>query len=127
MTLHSIRLELARDHDFPDGSRAHGYQFLAPLTEDKHIDLVAWKVNRERCVVRRFWQGEPDEQGHLVHLGRGSGGDWAFHYDIVGDPNLDEPGYRFGTHAFVVGDYVSLREQDGTLRTFRITSVQAVT
>ena len=126
MTLKSIRLELARDHDFPEGSRAHGYHFVAPLRADGHIDLEAWKKVRERCVVRRFWPGAADEHGHLVHLGRGAGGEWAFHYDIVGDPNLDEPGYRFGAHAFVVGEYVSLKEQDSTLRTFRIASVQAL-
>ena len=31
MTLRKIRLELARDHDFPDGSRHHGYELVAPL------------------------------------------------------------------------------------------------
>ncbi len=51
------------------------------------------------------------------------GGQWAFHYDIAGDPDLDEPGYRFGQHLFKVGEYVSLTEQDGTLRTFRVASI----
>ena len=31
MSFNKIRLELARDHDFPDGSRERGYEFTAPL------------------------------------------------------------------------------------------------
>ena len=31
MSFNKIRLELARDHDFPDGSRERGYEFSAPL------------------------------------------------------------------------------------------------
>ena len=121
MALHRIRLELARDQDFPDGSVERGYELLAPLTEDGHIDAAAWKAERDKCKVRRFWHGEPDEEGHLVHL---PGGQWAFHYDVAGDPDLDEPGYRFGQHIFKEGEYVSLTEQDGTLRTFRVVSVR---
>ena len=41
-----------------------------------------------------------------------------------GDPDLDEPGYKFGQHLFKVGEYVSLTEQDGELRTFRVVSVR---
>jgi len=37
MNLNKIRLELARDHDFPDGSRERGYEFTAPLGEDGGI------------------------------------------------------------------------------------------
>lgn len=124
MGLSLVRLELARDADFPEGSRRHGYEFAAPLDADGHIDAVHWKSERQRCTVRRFWGDEPDEQGHLVHLGGREGGGWAFHYDIAGDPNLDEPGYRFSSHAFRPGEYVSIREQDGRLRTFRIVAVR---
>ena len=38
MSLFKIRLELARDHDFPEGSGARGYEFTAPLDRDGHID-----------------------------------------------------------------------------------------
>jgi hypothetical protein len=31
MSLKLIRLELARTPDFPEGSRRHGYEFVAPL------------------------------------------------------------------------------------------------
>jgi len=29
--LRRVRLELARDHEFPNGSRERGYDFIAPL------------------------------------------------------------------------------------------------
>lgn len=120
MALKKIRLELARDRDFPEGSNARGYEFRAPLTDDGHIDAAAWKAERDECTVYRFWAGQPDEEGHLVHL---PGGTWAFHYDLEGDPDLDEPGYKFGQHVFKPGEYVSLTEQDGEMRTFRVVSV----
>jgi hypothetical protein len=120
MTLSSIRLELARDHDFPEGSARHGYELVAPLDAEGHLD-AAWRGLRSRCRVRRFWAGADDEIGHLTHHGNG----WAFHYDIAGDPATDEPGWRLGSHVFRVGEYVSIREQDGTLRTFRVAAVRA--
>lgn len=121
MTLKTVRLELARGPDFPEGSAQHGYEFVAPLNGDGHIDAEEWRHNRARCSVRRFWNGEPDELGHLVHR---RGGTWAFHYDVEGDEDEDEPGWKFDTHAFKTGEYVSLREQDGELRTFRVVSVR---
>jgi hypothetical protein len=41
-----------------------------------------------------------------------------------GDPSHDEAGYRFASHAFLPGEYVSLEQQDDTLRTFRVVSVR---
>ena len=123
MTLNVIRLTLARDHDYPSGSDAHGYEFVAPLGEDGHIDAGLWRKHRERCRVHRFWAGEDDEHGHLLHT---RGRTWVFHYDIDGDPDDDESGYRFDSHVFKPGEYVSIKEHDGALRTFRVASVAAL-
>jgi hypothetical protein len=119
--LRRVRLELARDHDFPDGSRERGYDFIAPLDDDGHLVASAWKTLRDRCRVRRFWAEEGDEVGHLVHK---RGGAWAFHYDIHGDPDHDETGFHLDTHVFKPGEYVSVKEQDGKLRTFRVVAVR---
>lgn len=114
--LTSIRLELARTKAFPDGSSAHGYEFVAPLDNDGRLDAAAWKAVKDRCRVRRFWAGEGDELGHLVHR---PGGSWAFHYDIEGDDD-DEAGWRLNQHSFNIGDYVTIRDEDGELNTFRV-------
>jgi hypothetical protein len=121
--LRRVRLELARDHDFPNGSSERGYDFIVPLDAKGHVDLAAWKALRERCRVRRFWAHEREEVGHIVHK---RGGRWAFHYDIHGDPSQDETGFHFETHAFIPGEYVSITEQDGALRTFRVASVREI-
>lgn len=123
MTLSRIRLELARDRDFPEGSRHHGYEFVAPIDAVGHIDPVAWKENRQRCRVRHFWGSEDEEVGHVI---RKPGGAWAFHYDVLGDADDDETGYRFGDHTFRLGDYVTINEHDDTQRTFRVVAVEDI-
>jgi hypothetical protein len=121
MTLRKIRLELARDSDFPDGSRHHGYELVAPLDRDGRIDPVEWSRHRARCRVRRFWADEDDEVGHVV---RKPGGAWAFHYDIHAEEDDDETGYRLAQHKLQLGEYVSIRDHDDDrLRTFRVVSV----
>ena len=121
MTLQTIRLELARNHDYPDGSVDHGYEFMAPIDANGHIDVQTWRGDRKNCRVWRFWAGEADEFGHLIRTRKG---DWAFHYDVEGDPDDDEPGYRFDTHLFKEGEYVSITEHDGRLMTFKVVSVR---
>ncbi len=119
--LKKIRLNLARTKDFPNGSARHGYEFVAPLAADGHIDAEAWKKVRDKCRVRRFWGAEEEDVGHLVHR---PGGSWAFRYDIAGDED-DEAGYRFGAHPFAVGEYVSIKDEDGDLHTFQVATVTA--
>ncbi|MBD8892902.1 hypothetical protein [Roseibium litorale] len=120
--LKKIRLNLARTKEFPNGSAQHGYEFTAPLDDTGHIDATAWKKERDHCRVRRFWAGEEEDIGHLVHR---PGGSWAFRYDIDGDED-DEAGYRFGAHPFEPGEYVSIKDEDGEMHTFQVVTVQPV-
>ena len=118
-----IRLELARSKDFPSGSPRHGYEFVAPLDTDGHIDPKLWHTERDHCRVRRFWAGEDDKTGYLVHKPGGSEhARWVFDYDPRRADD-DEAGYRFGAHRFEPGEYVTIRDQDET-HTFRVASVQ---
>jgi hypothetical protein len=116
-------LDLARSKAHPGGSSACGYEFVAPLDRHGHIDIEAWKELRDRCGVRRFWHGEDDRIGRLSHKAGGSeGATWVFDYD---DDRVDddEAGYRFGAHAFVPGEYVTVRDQDNA-HTFRVVAVE---
>jgi hypothetical protein len=98
--LHRILLNLARSRDFPDGSSRHGYDCIAPLDPQGHIDPVLWRKYRNYCRVRRFWEGEDDEIGRLVHKpGGAEHGRWVFTYSSDDDDD-DEAGYKFGAHAF---------------------------
>jgi hypothetical protein len=122
-----IRLNLARSKEFPQGSPRHGYEFVAPLDGKSHIDAALWKQQRDHCRVRRFWEGEPDELGFLVHKPGGpEHGRWVFDYDQTAEDD-DESGYRFGTHAFRPGEYVSIRNEDGETHTFQVASVEPAT
>ncbi len=120
--MHKIRLNLARNAEFPAGSALHGYEFVAPLNEERFIDPEEWRSHREQCRVRRFWAGENDEIGHLIHR---PGGSWAFSYDINGEDDV-EAGYRFGAHAFKAGEYVSIKDEDGALYTFQVVMVEPI-
>lgn len=123
---HRIRLNMARSPGYPEGSKLHGYEFVAPLTADGFIDADAWKEHRALCKVRRFWQGEADEHGLLVHKpGGAKGATWTFDYDPNAEDD-DEAGFRFGDHPFQIGEYVSIRDEDGDLTTFVVTSTDAV-
>ncbi len=122
-----IRLNLARSKEFPTGSERHGYEFVAPLDANGHIDVVQWKRDRAHCRVRRFWAGEEDQVGMLVHRPGGpEHGRWLFDYDPAAE-NDDERGYRFGAHAFRPGEYVSISGEDGEMHTCRVVSVEAAT
>jgi hypothetical protein len=114
-----IRLELAREPGRPAGDQAHGYDFLAPLDAEGKIDPEIWKQNRAACRVRRFRPGEQDEIGTLA---RGRGGQWFFDYE-EGEED-DEAGFRFGEEHFVAGEYVSIREDDDKMHTFRVVLVE---
>jgi hypothetical protein len=124
--LHRVRLELARSHDFPDGSARHGYEITAPLDASGLLDPHEWNSKRAKCRVRRFWAGEPDRHGRLVHRAGGAGGaTWLIDYD-QDTTDDDEAGYRLGAHRFQAGEYVSIRDEDGELHTFKVAQVKAI-
>ena len=122
--LKKITLNAARSKAFPDGSIRHGYDFVAPLTADGHIDLNAWKSHRGECFAHRFWGDELRQSGLLVHRAGGHGGaTWGFELGKGAKLDEEEEGFRFGDHAFRAGEYVSIREEDGELMTFKVVSV----
>ena len=126
-TFKRIRLNLARSKEFPQGSERHGYEFVAPLDDKGHIDVALWRKDREHCRVRRFWAGEADETGFVVHKPGGSEhARWVFDYDQTAEDD-DESGYRFGAHVFRPGEYVSIRDESGEMHTYLVVSVEPAT
>jgi hypothetical protein len=122
--LRKVRLELARSKGHAEGSSIDGYEFVAPLDATHHIDVEAWKRQRALCFVHRFENGITIERGLLVHRAGGAGGGtWAFEYD-PGGAAAEDSGHRFAAHAFAPGEYVSVRNEDGELNTYRVASVR---
>ena len=71
VALRKVVLNAARSKEFPEGSIRHGYDFVAPLTDDGHIDLEAWRSHRGECFAHRFWGDEPSMRGlHRPSRGR---------------------------------------------------------
>lgn len=124
--MHKIRLEQALAKGEPPPVAGEGYEFYAPLDGDNHIDAEAWKEHRSECFVHRLENGVTVERGLLVHAPGGAGGaTWIFDYDYEKEGD-EEAGFKFGSHAFAPGEYVSIRDPDGDLRTYRITAVSKV-
>lgn len=117
--LKRIRLELARTKQFPNGSHAHGYEFVAPLNAEGRLDVDAWRKNPLVCTVHRFWAGEGDQTGQLI---RTRGGRWAFSYE-EGDAD-NEPIHRLEEEAFKEGEYISIREANGDFHPFVVAQVR---
>jgi len=112
-----VRLELARGPGFPEGSTRRGYEFVLPLLPDGRLDRHAFGEAPELCTVHRFWEGQGDFVGELVHLD----GNWAFSY-APGKAD-DEPIVHFAHHVYRSGEYLTIREPNGDEHTFRIVQV----
>jgi hypothetical protein len=89
-----------------------------PLDSAGQVDVDAWRADKKRCTVQRFWGEEEPENGFLVHTRHRT---WAFSY-APGEED-DEPFFRFEDHAFKEGEYVSLTGHDGEVHPFRVVSV----
>jgi hypothetical protein len=103
-------------------TEAH-YDFFAPLDAQGHIDLSAWKHARALCFVHRKDKDGTVQHGLLMHRPGGVGGStWVFDYELgQGD---EESGFRFESHAFVVGAYVAIRDAEGQSHTYRVAEVK---
>jgi len=119
MPLFNIRLELARSKEAPNGDPLQGYEFVAPLDAAGHLDAEAWKAARSACVVRHFKHGVADENGKIVHVGKG----WHFDYDGSSRDD-DEKLFKLDRHSIVQNEYLSITEHDGVMRTFKVVSVR---
>jgi len=118
MSLMTIRLELGRTREAPEGDPRRGYEFVAPLNRDGHLDGTAWLAEKNNCTVRNFRPGQEDRKGLLRRVGRG----WRFDYQ-PGRKDDDEPFFRLDRHVIAPGFYVTVTEEDGVARPFRVVFV----
>ena len=118
MALSRIVLRLARNPGgpFSEGDDERGYAFVAQLTGEGKPDTAALGQGGEDGSARRFVSGEDPVEGRLVRTGDG----WAFDF---GDGAGDQPVYRLGDHRFVVGEYVTVTDEDGEPLTYKVAEV----
>lgn len=118
---HHIRLELAREPGHPHGDSHDGWDLVAALDDDGHLDLAACRAAPERCRVRRFVRDATIATGHLRH---GFGDRWIF--DLDGGAELDAVGFRLADERFVLGEYVSIVSATGETHTYGIERLQPI-
>ncbi|MEZ5956475.1 MAG: hypothetical protein R3C27_04600 [Hyphomonadaceae bacterium] len=118
-----VTLRLGRNPaaGYPDGSDDYGYVIHAPLDTNGKLDAALWRSMREQCSVRRFHPSETPADGWLRHRGD----NWYFWYDEA-EEGPEEPLYKLATHELRAGEYVTLREGDGDVLTFRVTEATRV-
>ena len=119
MTWTTIRLELARTADFPNGSAARSYVMRLPLGGDGLIDEQEYRHHPELATVRRFWPNEPDRHGFLLRTADG----WALSYQ-PGEED-DEILFRLDAHSIKPGSYLTLTEPDGERLPFIVKALAA--
>lgn len=120
MNWKSIRLELARTKEFPEGSASRAYLLRLPLHEDGLIDEVELQGSPARATVHRFWPNEPDMSGYVIRTPNG----WAFSYEM-GEED-DEAVFHLETHPMRIDEYITLTEPDGRRLPFRVASLKAL-
>jgi hypothetical protein len=121
MSMSRIVMRLARNpgNEFADGDDRRGYTLVAPLTEDGKLNEVEFRSFRDRCTVRRFAPDEDPAEGRLARRGD----NWFFDYEEGTDVD-DEPVYKLGQHRFVLGEYVTVADEEGRFLTYKVTDAQ---
>ena len=110
-----LRLGRNPDAGFPDGDDDYGYVIQAPLDANGKLDPDLWREKKAQCTVRRFHPRETAADGWL----RVRGDNWYFWYDEE-DEGAAEPVFKLGAHELRPGEYVTVREGDGDVLTFRV-------
>ena len=118
MTWKSIRLELARTREFPEGSASRAYLLRLPLDDEGRIDECALGSSPGLATVHRFWPNQPDMSGYVVRTPNG----WALSYE-PGEED-DEAVFHLETHPIRIGEYITLTEPDGSRLPFRVASLK---
>jgi hypothetical protein len=115
--LHKVVLELAHSREFPNGSRACGYELHLPLTPDHRLDYDACRRHRYRHIICCFWPKEEwrgelqcDHRGWFFAFGHGDATDAAI----------------LGRTQFIVGEWIPITESDGQTRHFRVIEVDRI-
>jgi len=113
----SVRLELAETAGFPEGSAARAYIVHLPLSDVGTIDASALLRAPTSALIRRYWPNEADLLGFVSASDRG----WTFSCRI--GPEDDERIFDMSANRIKRGEYLTIREHDGSELMFRVAEV----
>ena len=112
----TIRLELARNTDNPEGNPSDAYDLHAALTAEGKIDFAG--ADAQLMTFARYVPGNPVAHGQLVKTDSGA---WAFSYE-AGD---DDDEFIFGleSHDLSVGNYLTVVQDGRDEHVYRVVAV----
>lgn len=113
----SVRLELAQTPLFPKGSAARAYIVHLPLSAGGLIDAPALQRSPASAIIRRYWPNEPDRVGFV------SAGDQGWTFSCRVGPGDDERNFDLSAQQIKRGEYLTIREPDGSELLFRVAEV----
>ncbi len=121
---HSSSILRAPRNSLPAGSSRHGYEFVAPLDSQGHIDVNLWKKHRDKCWVRRFWPGEADHSAIWSTSREAAKARAGFSINDAERAMTTRPAIASAPMSFAPGEYLTLRaaRTSGT-NTFVIASI----
>lgn len=118
ITWKSIRLELARTEEFPEGSASRAYLLRLPLDQNDLIDEQALGSAPAMATVQRHWPNQPDVSGYVIRTSIG----WALAYES-GDSHSGNV-FHLDPHPIRIGEQITVTEPDGRKLPFRVSSLK---
>ncbi|MFT5487366.1 MAG: hypothetical protein ACI9JL_003109 [Paracoccaceae bacterium] len=112
----TIRLELARNADNPEGNPGDAYELHSNLSADGKVDVA--HTDTQLMTFARFLPGQDVVHGQLVKTDEGP---WAFSY-VAGDDD-DERIVGLEHHEMISGNYVTVIQDNRHEHVYRVTSV----
>jgi len=119
MDMFEVRLELAVNPDYENGSDKCGYMLQLPLTEDYFIDEAAYEKHAERFKVTRYWENEPERSGRLVRK-------WKHTWHLEYTNNEIEPIFQLDKERLVLGEFIDIRDHGNRMHVFKIVSLSSM-
>lgn len=113
MSWKTVRLELAKTSDHPNGSPVRAYLMRLPLDRNGAISPLDYERDPNRATVRRFWPNEPDRAGTLDHGPLG----WSLVFRQ--GPSAQEI-YHMQTLKIALDQHVVIAAPDGQWLPFRV-------
>ncbi|WP_431272068.1 hypothetical protein [Dankookia sp. P2] len=118
-----VTLVVAAGPGFPQGSPGHRYEIAVPLTPGGQLDAEAWLADPKPWRARRIWPGGPARDGDMLFDPDTES--WSIRLFPAPGEATDAPLHAAIRNAGQLrpGEYVTIREPDGTEVSYRVVSV----
>lgn len=118
-----VTLVVAAGPGFPQGSPERRYEIDVALTPGGHLDAQAWHAEPAPWPARRIWPGAPSREGDVQYDPDTES--WSIRLFPAPGTATDAPLHALIRNAGQLrpGEYVTIREPDGTEYSYRVVGV----